>query len=123
MGTLQNIIKDFSGILSPLLAGLFQACFDDNRLPVSWAEAKVVLLPKQGKDLTVPQSYRPILLLNNDYKILTTVLANRLNKVLESYIHKDQGWFIKGRQIQDCTQRVCNIIDSAEIVCPGNSIV
>lgn len=60
------------------------------------------------------QSFRPILLLNCDYKILTTVLANRLNRVLK-FIHPDQVGFIKNRNLRDSTRRLCNIIDYLQI--------
>lgn len=54
-------------------------------------------LPKPGKDLRLPESYRPISLLQVDVKILAKVLANRLNKVMLSLIHGDQAGFMPGR--------------------------
>lgn len=62
------------------LRELFDPSIKGKRLPETWAEAKIILVPKQGKDLTLPRSYRPIPLLNCDYKILSTILATRLNK-------------------------------------------
>lgn len=71
----------------------------------------MTLLLKTGKDPTCLQSYRAISLLNSDYKILATILANRLNIVLSAYIHPDQAGFIKKRQLKNCTRRLCNIMD------------
>jgi retron-type reverse transcriptase len=46
--------------------------------------------------------FRPITLLNCYLKIITELLANRLQKVILPIIHKNQYGFLKGRNIQDC---------------------
>lgn len=48
-------------------------------LPQTWRGAKLILIPKDGKYLAYPEAYRPISLLNTDYKILTSILDDRLN--------------------------------------------
>jgi hypothetical protein len=45
--------------------------------------------------------FRPISLLNNSVKLLTKLLANRLQAVILQSIHQNQYGFIKGRSIQD----------------------
>ena len=52
-----------------------------------------------NKDKTILENLRPISVLNVDYKILTKVLANRLEKVLPKIINPDQTGYVKGRYI------------------------
>lgn len=60
-------------------------------------EAIIVLIPKQGKDLDLPESYRPISLLQVDIKILAKILALCLNQVILTLVHEDQADFMSGR--------------------------
>lgn len=54
----------------------------------------IIVLLKTGKDPLDPGSYRPISLLQSDVKMLSKVLALRLNKVISSIIHSDQAGFM-----------------------------
>ena len=57
------------------------------------------LVPKQDKDLRYLKNWRPVSLLNTDYKILAKALANRLHKVIAQLINNDQVGYIKNRYI------------------------
>jgi hypothetical protein len=46
--------------------------------------------------------YRPISLLNKSVKVLTKLLANRLQLVITKLVHQNQYCFLKARTIQDC---------------------
>jgi len=61
----------------------------------------ITLIPKCQTPLKV-SDYRPISLLNTSLKLITKLLANRLQKVITALVHKNQYGFIKGRTIQDC---------------------
>lgn len=60
----------------------------------------IALIPKKAGALGI-KDYRPISLLGRLYKILTKVLARRIQKVLPKIISSEQGAFVKGRQILD----------------------
>lgn len=61
----------------------------------------MVLIPKKDNP-HITNDFRPISLLNLSLKLLTKLLANRLQKVILSVIHVNQYGFLKGRTIQDC---------------------
>uniref|UniRef100_A0A803TK92 Reverse transcriptase domain-containing protein n=1 Tax=Anolis carolinensis TaxID=28377 RepID=A0A803TK92_ANOCA len=80
-------------------------------IPESWREATITMIPKEGVDLSEVRNYRPISLLNTDYKIFTKILANRLKEFLEGWIGEDQTGFLPSRSIKD---NVRTIIDALE---------
>ena len=53
------------------------------------------------KDTTHIENYRPITLLNTDYKLLTRALSLQLLESIKQLIHSDQAGFIPGRSIFD----------------------
>jgi retron-type reverse transcriptase len=61
----------------------------------------ITLIPKKVSPTGV-NDYRPISLLNSCLKLLTKLLADRLQEWILKLIHPNQYGFIKGRTIQDC---------------------
>ena len=70
----------------------------------------ITLLPKKDTDKTQLKNYRPISLLNTDYKILTKTLANKLKPHLNTLIHVNQQCSIKGRDINNHNHLIRDII-------------
>lgn len=72
------------------------------------------MIPKEGKNLTYPAAYRPISILNLDYKILATILATRLSKCIGLCIDDDQTGFIQGRYLKHNIRKVMNMVFMAQ---------
>ena len=68
-------------------------------MSISQKRGVIASIPKDENNLTTLSNWRPITLLNVDYKILAKVIAKRIEPVLPKLIHPDQTGFIKGRFI------------------------
>lgn len=101
--------KTYMEELTPILGRVFNYTLQENDPPRSWSEAVITVIHKEGKDPLGCGSYRPISLLGNDVKILSSILANRIQKYLKKLINPDQTGFIPGRQGANNIRRALNI--------------
>ena len=74
----------------------------------------LTLLPKGDKDPKYLKNWRPLTLLNTDYKILAKVLSNRLQNVISKIIHNDQVGYIKGRQLSFNCRKILDVFENKE---------
>ena len=105
--------KTFSAILAPHMTKFFNSKTRGDPLDSQINTAFITVIPKPDKNPEDVRNYRPISLINNDLKVLTKILANRLAGFIGQYIHKDQVGFIPGRQGPDQIRRA---IDLASIM-------
>ena len=84
-------------IKKDLIESLNQS-YDSGSLSPTQKRSMLSLLFKKN-DKHLLKNWRPISLLNTDYKILAHILANRLKSVIGKLIHTDQNGYIKGRNI------------------------
>ena len=76
-------------------------------------KGNIVCLPKTDTPL-YPENYRPLTLLNTDYKILMRIIANRLRPSLEHILHPSQYCGRYGKTIHDAIATTRDIIAYAE---------
>ena len=92
-----------------LVAALNEA-YDKGELSVSQKQGTITLIEKDGKDPLYIKNYRPITLLNVDYKILSKVLAKRMKQVLSEIIHMDQVGYMENRNIGEAIRLIDDMI-------------
>ncbi|TFY50105.1 hypothetical protein EVJ58_g11185, partial [Rhodofomes roseus] len=69
------------------------------------------------------ENYRPITLLNTDYKAYTRILTSRLGTMADTLIHEDQAGFVPKRHIENQTQTCRVLVDYAEALDEDGVIV
>lgn len=87
----QICIKMF--FLSQPLQDMINSILKSGKMSETWKEVNIMLIPKEGQDLTIARNYTQILLLNNDYKLFTMILAERLKIIFQDFIHENQRGF------------------------------
>lgn len=71
----------------------------------------VTLIPKKSQDRQQLSNWRPITLLNTDFKIFSKALANKIQSCITDVIHNDQTGFIKRRSITTNLTNIQLVID------------
>jgi hypothetical protein len=100
----------------------FMLCIRDiekyGEMSIEQKRGIISLLPKDGKDIRLIKNWRPISLLNTDYKIIAKLLAMRIQPLLPDIIHRNQTGFIKGRYIGENIR----IVDDVTTFCKNYNI-
>ena len=104
-------LKFWSKLGPPLLNELLNEAFSLGHLSSSQQIGLIRLIHKKNDKVTRLKNWRPISLLNTDYKIAAKALANRLRKVLESVVNTDQTGSVPGRTITDNLNLMRDIFD------------
>ena len=102
--------KKMSRVVVGPLTDMFLDSFKNKRLPPSLNLANISLILKKNKPSDECGSYRPVSLINVDSKILSKVLARRLENYLPSLINEDQTGFIRGRFSHSNVRRLLNVV-------------
>lgn len=111
-GFISEFYKKFAQELAPYLKNMLNESLSHGHLPPTLRQAAITLILKKGKDPLQCGSYRPISLLNVDYKILSKILSARMEKLLPHIISRDQTGFILDRHPSSNLRRLLNIVHS-----------
>ena len=95
-----------------MIVNSFNESFTKGELTYTQKQGIITLIPK-GSDLEKDKltNWRPITLTNTDYKVLAKVLAERLGKVIDRLVNKDQVGYIKNRNISTIIRTMDDVIN------------
>ena len=95
--------------IKDILTASFNKAYERGELSSSQKQAVITLINKKGKDRLLIENWRPISLLNVDYKIASKAISKRLHNIIPKLVDISQTGFVKNRLIGD-TVRVLNDI-------------
>ena len=81
-------------------------------MPRAWRQAKVIAIPKPGKDPNIAASYRPISLLSVCFKMLERLILQRISPDLDKRITVEQAGFRQGRSTCDQVLALTTFIEN-----------
>ncbi len=102
--------------MSPFLLKVFEESIQNEALPPTLTQGLITLIPKPKKDLLLIDNWRPVSLLNSDYKILTIIFAKRLKYVLGSVIDETQSVFLNKRHIVNNIRLILDLLDYSDLI-------
>ena len=106
-----DFFKHFWDFLGPFLFSAWLEKFNEHKNLNSHNESIITLIPKAGVPSDLQKGWRPISLLNVDFKIVSAAVANRLKNVIHQLISPSQTAYIQGRFIGENTRLVYDVIE------------
>ena len=113
-GLTNTFYLKFFHLLGDVLCKVINLAYETGELSESQKLSYITLICKDKTRADNMKCYRPISLLNVDYKIISKVLSSRLSNVLPNIIGLDQTCSVKGRSIFDNLHLLRNVIDYIE---------
>lgn len=109
-GLPNEFYKVFRKVLTPILKDVYDEIFKKEETSYFMGIGLVKLIYKRKGDIADLKNYRPITMLNTDFKILSKILANRLKKILPNIIQTNQAYAIPGRDITDTISSIRDVV-------------
>lgn len=115
-GVLNILLKKLPSRAIIWITKILNRCLELGYWPKSFKKAKVIPVPKPGKNHADPANFRPISLLSSISKVFERLIRVRLNKFAENHkiINPTQFGFRSEHSTTHQLKRVCNHISNAK---------
>ena len=110
-GFLVELFQEFWDIINLDLLEVVKESYFSKQMLRALNSTFLTLIPKR-EGANKLEFFRPIVLCNVVYKVITKLIANRLKKWLPIIISEEQGGFVAGRQILDGVVIATEVIHS-----------
>ena len=109
-GLTTEFYKTFLDLFIPILDDVYNNKCLQGKMPKTMRSSIVNLIFKKKGSSLLLKSWRPISLLNLDYKILTHILANRIRPVMDDILNPYQSSGCKNRSILDTALNLQSVL-------------
>jgi exonuclease III len=92
-----DFYKVFWPKIKQIVLDSIQYAITTGEMSIDQKRGVLTLIPKKDKDIRQLKNWRPLTLLNTDYKFVAKVMATKLQKVLPELISNDQNGCMKNR--------------------------
>ena len=100
--------------IKTILVKSYKYAYESGGLSISQRRGIISLIPKKEKDPLMLKNWRPLSLLNVDYKMLAKTIASRIKSSLNHIVHENQTGYIKNRYIGQNIATINDIIHYTE---------
>jgi exonuclease III len=107
-----KVLKKFWRDIKGLTLKMVNETFREGELTETFKMGLIKMIPKKGNPSKVGD-WRPITLLCCGYKLVSGIVALRLEKYLMKMIGRAQKGFLKAKNINTCTMNIINSINGA----------
>ena len=122
-GLTVEFYRYFWNAVAKCMVESFNYAFESKHLSISQKQGIISLIPKKKKNTEYLKNWRPVSLLNVDYKIATKTIATRLEKVPPHIIHPSQSGYTDGRFIGESIRQITDIMEfTKSMQIPGIAI-
>lgn len=114
-GILPEVVKAIVNVKGGLVLNLVNDILMEGKFPDMWKRARLVLVPKPGKDLREANGFRPLCLLDTMGKLFEALILHRLEEELIRTVslHGRQFGFRRGRSSVDAVHEVIGMVNRA----------
>jgi hypothetical protein len=106
--------SSFPEILAPVFLEVINSLHKDSMTNLNWNHSIIRIIHKKD-ETNLLSNYRPVSLMQTDYKLYAKILANRLASFTRRIIHVDQQGFIPKNNIAHNAIRMQTLMDLTEI--------
>ena len=104
------VLKEIINIILPHLHRVFNEYLINSYYPDHFRNSVIIVLPKPGKDHSIPKGYRPIALLNTIGKAMEFIMAKRIAYLAETHgLLPDT--YIGGRRLRSCEHGIHYLLE------------
>ena len=109
-----EFFKFFWSDIGSFLVRSINYSYQINQLSSTQKQGLITCIPKGNKPKQYLKNWRPISLLNVEYKIASACIAERIKTVLPKLINDDQTGFVQGRYIGENIRLIYDIMNYTE---------